>query len=54
MLIANTKVSKLHKAFANNTSANLKLSKIQNTMTIQLKRFFGRLPGWLRMVALPL
>ena len=45
LLLTNTQVSRLHKAFANNFSANIKLSKTQLTKIRQLGRFLDRLLG---------
>ena len=39
LLLANTQVSRLHKALANNSSTNIKLSKIQLPKMVQLGRF---------------
>ena len=41
LLLTNTQVSKLHKAFANNSSANTKLSKTQLHKIGQSRRFLG-------------
>ena len=54
LLLTNTQVSRLHKAFANNFSANIKLSKTQLTKIRQLGRFLGRLLGLLLKTGLPL
>ena len=43
LLLTNTKVSRLGKAFANGLSTNIKLSKIQLHKIGQLGRFLGRL-----------
>ena len=45
MLLTNTQVSKLHKAFANGSSAIIKLSKTQFHKIGQSKGFVGRLLG---------
>ena len=45
LLLTNTQVSRLRKAFANNYSANLKLSKIQSHKIEQSGGFLGRLLG---------
>ena len=45
LLLTNRQVSKLCKAFANNCSANIKLSKPQLHIIIQLGRSLGRLLG---------
>ena len=39
LLLTNTKVSRLHKALVNNSSTNIKLSKIQLPKMVQLGRF---------------
>ena len=43
MLLTNTQVLKLFKAFENNSSANIKLSKTQLHKMGQLGGFLGRL-----------
>ena len=53
-LLTNTQVSKLHKAFANNSSANIKLSKTQLHKIGQSGGFLGRLLGPLLKTGLPL
>ena len=45
LLLTNTQVSRLHKAFVNNSSANVKLSKTQLHKIRQSGRFPGRLLG---------
>ena len=45
LLLTSTQVSKLRKAFANNFSANIKLSKTQLYKIRQSGRFLGRLLG---------
>ena len=45
LLLTNTQVSKLRKAFANNSSANIKLSKTQLHKIGQSRGFLGRLLG---------
>ena len=45
LLLTNTQVSKLRKAFANNSSANIKLSKTQLLKIVQSGRFLGGLLG---------
>ena len=45
LFLINTQVSRLHKAFANNSSANIKLSKIQLSKIGQSGGFLGRLLG---------
>ena len=47
LLLTNTQVSKLHKAFANASSANIKLSKTQLHKIGQSGRFLSRLLGLL-------
>ena len=42
LLLINTWVSRLRKTFANNSSANKKLSKIQLNKMRQSREFFGR------------
>ena len=44
-LLTNTQVSKLRKAFANNSSANVKSSKTQLHKIVQSGEFLGRLSG---------
>ena len=51
LLLANTQVSKLCKAFANNSSANIKLSKTQLHEIEQSAGFLGRLLGPLLKIA---
>ena len=53
-LLTNTQVSKLRKAFANNSSANIKLSKTQLHKIGQSGGFLGRLLGPLLKTGLPL
>ena len=45
LLLTNAKVSKLCKAFANNSSANIKLSKTRLHKIGQSGRYLGRLLG---------
>ena len=45
MLLTNTQVSRLRKGFANNFSANIKLSKTQLHKIGQWGRFLGKLLG---------
>ena len=52
--LTNTKVSRLRKPFANNSSANTKLSKTQLPKIVQLGGFLGRLLGLLIKTSLPL
>ena len=54
LLLTNTQVSKLCKAFANNLVANIKLSKTQLQKIIQSRRFLGRFLGPLLKTGLPL
>ena len=54
LLLTNTQVSKLRKAFANNSSANIKLSKTQLHKIEQSGGRLGRLSGPLLKTGLPL
>ena len=45
LLLTNTQVLKLRKAFANNSSATIKLSKTQLLKIVQSGRFLGGLLG---------
>ena len=54
MLLTNTQVSKLHRAFANNSSANIKLFKTQLHKIEQSGGFLGKLLGPLIKTGLPL
>ena len=54
LLLANRQVSSLPKAFAKNTSTDIKLSKTQLSKMIQSGRFLGRLLGPLLRTGLPL
>ena len=54
LLLTNTQVSKLRKAFANGSSANIKLSKTQLHKIGQSGGFLGRLLGPLLKTGLPL
>ena len=54
LLLTNTQVSKLRKAFSNNSSANIKLSKIQLHKIGQSEGFLGRLLGILLKNGWPL
>ena len=45
LLLTNTQVSKLRKAFANNSSANIKLSKNELHIIGQSGGFLGKLSG---------
>ena len=53
-LLTNKQVANLCKSFANNWSANIKLSKTQLFKTVQLERFLGRHIGQLLRTGLPL
>ena len=52
--LTNTRASRLHKAFANNSLANTKLSKIQLHKTRQSAGVLGRLLGKLLKISKPL
>ena len=52
--LTNAQVSRLHKAFANNSLANTKLSKIQLHKTGQSAGVLGRLLGKLLKISKPL
>ena len=54
LLLTNTQVSKLRKAFANGSSANLKLSKTYLHKIRQSGGFLGRLLGASLKIRLPL
>ena len=54
LLLTNREVSNLRKAFANHSSAYIKLSKTQLSKTIQSGEFPGRLLGPLLKTGLPL
>ena len=54
LLLINTQVSKLRKVFANNSSANIKLSKTQLHKIGKSGGFLGRLLGPLLETGLPL
>ena len=54
LLLNNTQASKLRKDFANNSSANIKLSKTQLYKIGQSGKFLGRLLGPLLKTELPL
>ena len=54
LFLSNTQVSRLRKAFANNSSANVKLSKTQLHKIRQSGGFLGRLLGPLLKPGLPL
>ena len=53
LLLINTQVSKLRKAFSNGLSVNIKFSKTQLSKILQLGRFLGRLLGPLLTTGLP-
>ena len=54
LLLTNRKVANLRKAFANHTSADVKLSKIQLSKMMQSGGFLGRLLDPLLKTGLPL
>ena len=54
LLLTNWKVSNLRKAFANNSTTNIKLSKTQLSRMVQSGGFLGRLLGPLLKNGLPL
>ena len=54
LLLTNRQVTNLHKAFANNSSVNIKLSKTQLSKTLQSGGFLDRLLGALFKTGLPL
>ena len=54
LLLTNTQVATLRKAFANHTSTNIKLSKTQLSKMIQLGGFLDILLGSLLRTGLPL
>ena len=54
LLLTNRQIANLRKAFAKNTSTNIKLSKTQLSKMIQSGRFLGRLLGPLLRTGLPL
>ena len=54
LLLTNTQVLNLRKAFVNNSSTDIKLSKTQLSKTIQSGGFLGRLLGQLLKTGLPL
>ena len=54
LLLPNRQVANIRKAFAKNTSIDIKLSKIQLSKMIQSGGFFGRLLGPLLKTGLPL
>ena len=54
LLLTNRQAANFRKGFANHTSTDIKLSKIQLSKIIQLGRFLGRLLGLLLKTGLPL
>ena len=54
LLLTNRQVSNPCRAFANHSSADIKLSKTQLSKMIQLGKFFGSLLGPLLKTGLPL
>ena len=54
LLLTDIQVANLRKAFANNFSVNIKLSKTQLSKIIQSGEFFGRLLGPSSKTGLPL
>ena len=54
MLLSNTQVSRLRKAFANHSSGNIKLSKTQSHKIVQSGGLLGRLLGLLLKTGLSL
>ena len=54
LLLTNRQVANLYKAFAKNSSTDIKLSKIQLSKIIQLGGFLGRLLAPLLKPGLPL
>ena len=54
LLLTNRQVANLCKSFANNLSANIKLSKTQLSKIVQSGEFLGRLIGPLVQAGLPL
>ena len=54
LLLTNRKVANLCKAFANNSSIDIKLSETQLSKMVQSGRFLGRLVGPLLKTGLPL
>ena len=54
LLLTNRQVSNIRKAFANNSSIDIKLSKTQVSKMIQLGGFLGKLLGPLLKTGLPL
>ena len=54
LLLTNRQVANIHKAFANNSFVDIKLSKTQLSKMIQSGEFLGRLLGPLLKTGLPL
>ena len=54
LILTNRQTTDLHKVFANNSSADCKLSKTQLSKMIQSQGFIGRLVGQLLKTGLPL
>ena len=54
LLLTDRQVLNIRRSFANNSSANMKLSKTQLSKMIQLGGFLSRLPGLLLKNGLPL
>ena len=54
LLLTNSQVANIRKAFANNSSIDIKLSKTQLSKMIRSGRFLGRLLGPLLKTGLPL
>ena len=54
LLLTNSQVSNIRKAFANNTSTDIKFSKPQLSKMVQSGGFFGKLLGPLLKTGLPL
>ena len=54
LLLTDRQVSSLRKSFANNSSADIKLSKTQLSKMVQLGGFLGKLLGPLLKTILPL
>ena len=54
LLLTNRQVANIHKAFANHSSIDIKLSKTQLSKMIQSGRFLGKLLGPLLKTGLPL
>ena len=54
LLLTDRQVSSIHKAFANNSSVDIKFSKAQLSKMIQSGRFLGKLLGPLLKTGLPL